>query len=49
MKITKFFDKVTKIEGKKVSVNRAQIGEVAKIINNLLDGELYKIIRKLKK
>jgi len=40
-----FLDEVTKEEGKRVSVNRAQVEEIAKIINNRLHGLLYIMIR----
>lgn len=45
MKITDFTSKVALEEGKKREVNIAQIKEILKVIDNLLDGELYKIIR----
>ena len=48
MKITCFAKKVAKLEGKKESISIAQILEVIKIINGLVGGELYKIIRKMK-
>ena len=47
MKITKFSEKVAKIEGKRKQVNIAQIKEILYVVNALLAGELYKAIRKL--
>ena len=46
MNINEFAKEITKIEGKKVEVNIAQIKEVLKVTNSLTDGELYKIIKK---
>ena len=46
MKITLLAKKVSKVEGKKVQVNIAQIAEVLKCINIVLDGEFYKVVRK---
>ena len=45
MTITKFAQLVSKREGKKLQVNIAQIAEILKIIDNLLGGVLYSIIR----
>jgi len=42
--VHKFAVKVCKLEGKKKQVNIAQVKEVLKVVNQLLDGELYKII-----
>lgn len=46
MKINSFAQKVCEVEGKKIQVNVAQVKEILRAINNLLGGELYKIIRK---
>lgn len=46
MKISKFSELVAKSEGKKKQINIAQIKEILKVVNDLLDGELYKLIRK---
>jgi len=45
MKITDFALKVAKKEGKKRQVNIAQIKEILKVINDLLDGTFYKMIK----
>ena len=45
MKITDFASEVALEEGKKKEVNIAQIKEILKVINCLLDGEFYKLIR----
>jgi len=45
MKVTLFSQQVAKDEGLKKQVNIAQIKEVMKVINVLLDKQLYKIIR----
>jgi hypothetical protein len=47
MRITDFAKKVTLGEGLKKQVNIAQILEILKVINKLLDGVLYMLIRKL--
>ena len=47
MKITDFAKKITQYEGMKKQVNIAQILEVLKVLNKLLDGDLYKLIRKI--
>ena len=47
MKITDFSECVAKREKKKKQVSIAQIKEILKVINELLDGELYKLIRKM--
>ena len=47
MKITHFAEWVTSHEGKKKETNIAQIKEILKVVNYELDGELYKLIRKL--
>jgi hypothetical protein len=46
MNINKFAKKVTVGEGKLKEVNIAQIKEILKVVNQLLEGELYNIIRK---
>ena len=46
MKISEFSVQITKEEKGKKQVNIAQIKEVLKVINNLLDGKVYKLIRK---
>lgn len=48
MKANEFNELVSYVEGGKNQLSIAQIAEVTKIINKLTDGELYKIIRKLK-
>ncbi len=47
MKITEFAVRVSEKEGKKKQVNIAQIKEILKIINDLVGGTLYEIIRAL--
>ena len=47
MTIGDFAVKVAKKEGGKKSVNIAQIKEILRIVNALVGGELYKIIKKL--
>lgn len=46
MKITDFAILVSKREGKKVQQNIAQIKEQLRVENDLLDGELYELIRR---
>ena len=46
MKVSEFADKVTRIEGKRKSISVAQVKEVLKIVNELLDGKVYKLIRR---
>lgn len=46
MQVSKFSELVAKSEGKKQQVNIAQIKEILKVANDLLGGELYKLIRK---
>lgn len=46
MTIHEFSIKVAKLEGKKKQVSIAQIKEIMRIINRLLGGQLYKLIRK---
>ncbi len=47
MKITDFTRRVANMESKKVQVNIAQIAEILKIVNAMLGGALYKMIRKI--
>ena len=47
MKVSEFAVEVSKIEGKKKQVNIAQIKEILKVINELMDGQFYKDIRKI--
>ena len=47
MNINDFAVKVTKLEGGKKSISIAQVKEVLKIVNGLLKGGLYKLIRKI--
>jgi len=46
MTINDFAVQVSKKEGKKVQLSIAQISEVLKVVNQLLDGKLYREIRK---
>lgn len=48
MTINDFAKKLTKAEGKKKQVSIAQVKEILKIANSLLNGKLYKIIRDAK-
>jgi len=43
--IGEFSALVTKLEGKRKSVNIGQVKEILKITNDLLDGDLYFVIR----
>jgi hypothetical protein len=45
MKVSLFSLEVAKREGLKKQLSIAQIKEVLKVVNELLDGELYKTIR----
>lgn len=45
MTMNDFAVKVAKMEGKKKSLSIAQIKEVLKIVNKLLDGDLYAAIK----
>lgn len=45
MNINDFAKRVTILEGKKKSLSIAQIKEVLKIVNRILGGALYAIIR----
>ena len=47
MTINKFAQRICELEGKKKQVNIAQVKEILLIINKLLGGELYKLIRRL--
>ena len=47
MKVTDFSEEVTKKEGLKKSISIAQIKEVLRIANQMLKGELYKLIRRI--
>lgn len=47
MKVTDFAKKVTEQEGQKKNLDIAQISEVLKITNNLLNGQLYSAIKSL--
>lgn len=47
MKVSDFSVNVAKKEAKKRQVSIAQIKEILKVINDLTNGELYKLIRKL--
>lgn len=48
MSVKKFIEKVTLEEGGEISCSVAQVGEVLKIANRMLGGELYKLIKKRK-
>jgi hypothetical protein len=47
MKITDFSVAVAELEGMKVQVSIAQIKEILRIVNEQLNGDLYKLIKKL--
>lgn len=47
MKITTLSELIAKREGGKKQISIAQIKEVLKIINELTDGEFYKMVRKM--
>lgn len=47
MNISDFSVEVAKKEGKRKEMSIAQIKEVLKAVNGLLDGGLYKLIRKM--
>lgn len=47
MTINDFAIKVSQLEGLKVQVNIAQIKEILKVTNKILNGELYKNIRNI--
>jgi len=46
MKITDLAKIVSEQEGKKKEVNIAQIKEILRVINDILEGELYKLVRR---
>ena len=46
MNMNDFAREVSYFEGKKVQVNIAQIKEILKVINRLLGGKLYTLVRK---
>ena len=48
MKVTDFAVLVSKLEGKKINLSISQIKETLRVANDLLGGELYKLIRKNK-
>jgi hypothetical protein len=48
MKLTDFAKQVCKIEGKKINLPIAQVMEVLKAANSLLEGEIYKMVRNKK-
>ena len=48
MKITDLAKIVSEEEGKKKEVNIAQIKEVLRVVNDILDGEFYKLVRRTK-
>lgn len=45
MKVTEFAKKISEQEGLKKGVDIAQISEVLKVVNNLLEGQLYSLIK----
>lgn len=47
MTINQFAVEVSKSEGKVKQLSIAQIKEVLKVSNDITDGELYKLIRKI--
>lgn len=47
MNVGEFGNRVTRKEGLKKSISVAQVKEVLRIVNRELNGELYKLIRKL--
>lgn len=47
MQIQQFNRLIAKREGKKKQVNIAQINEIIKIANDLTDGKIYKIVKKI--
>lgn len=48
MRVRDFIREVTLEEGLKKSLSIAQVSEVVKIIDDMLDGELYNLIRQKK-
>lgn len=49
MKVSEFTLDVTRQEGKKVNLSIAQIKEVLRVTNMLMEGELYRWIRHAKR
>ena len=49
MNVSEFAKEVAKLEEGKKQVDIAQIREVLKVINKLLGGNLYKLVRKMEK
>lgn len=47
MKITTFNTRITKKEGKKISVSKAQVDEIVRLIDEETNGGLKKLIRSL--
>ena len=47
MRVTDFRRLVARSEGQKEEMSIAQISEVLRIINNLLSGAVYRLIRQL--
>lgn len=47
MRVDRFSEVVTKKEALKKQITIAQVKEVLRVANELLEGELYKLIRKL--
>ena len=47
MKVSRFAVLIAEEEGKRIQVNIAQIKEILKVINCLVEGELYKMIRRM--
>lgn len=45
MKVTTFSQKVAQFEGLKVQVNIAQIKEILRVSDKLLNGSFYKLVR----
>ena len=45
MKLTDFAKEVCMIDGLKKQVNIAQVKEILKVVNKLLEGGLYKLVR----
>ncbi len=48
MNINEFCTEISKLEGKNKQVDIAQISEIIKITNDLLDGQLYDLIKNKK-
>ena len=45
LNINEFASEVTRYEGKRKSINVAQVKEVLSIANRMLDGDLYRMIK----